>query len=63
MIESGWTKSECLNPLNQVYVFNEVAWVKEMESRIKCLNPLNHVYVFNGLERQVRFEVCPKVPS
>ena len=37
-----------LNPLNQVYVFNEVFELQVLVRReLSCLNPLNQVYVFN----------------
>ena len=37
----------CLNPLNQVYVFNEpLAWDGKSIPELS-LNPLNQVYVFN----------------
>ena len=46
-------KEASLNPLNQVYVFNE----ENMDVKIKIvgngisLNPLNQVYVFNKMKK------------
>ena len=49
MIEAGWSK--CLNPLNQVYVFNPTLHTRRASSQaLLRLNPLNQVYVFNTQE-------------
>ena len=37
-----------LNPLNQVYVFNEKLCSNDIEVEDESLNPLNQVYVFNS---------------
>ena len=40
----------CLNPLNQVYVFNAESERRRLDKRYRnCLNPLNQVYVFNAV--------------
>ena len=41
-------ESVSFNPLNQVYVFNEViAYINKIIYANKSFNPLNQVYVFN----------------
>ena len=39
---------KCLNPLNQVYVFNRFFLVQLLYIKKISLNPLNQVYVFNS---------------